>query len=169
MIKQDIQLPNCIQFENFSITKNSYVFTKEDVDQLNDKLVIFLGGNGTEVAPDFIEHPTPLLADKYKEIFDLHEDDLIFNPVVLLHSESGRTMQYHQVIMDEIDVVSDQAERFPDGLFKRLILDSKKIGHHHIFFVKGSRIKHPVVSLSVLESLLRREAMGFLFEEVEVA
>lgn len=168
MMKQDIQLPYCIQYEDFSITKNNHIFSKQDADKLNESMVLFLRGNGDEVAPDFIEYPTHLLANKYKDIFDAYEDDLIFNPVFLLHSEMERQMQYHQVLMDELDVVSEQTEYYPDGLFKKLVLDSKKIGYHNIFLLKNGLIKHPIVSLSVVESLLRRQMTGILFEEVEV-
>lgn len=168
IMKQDIHLPYCIRFEDFSITKNSHIFTKADADQLNDDMMLFLSGKGDEAAPDFIEHPTHMLADKYKDIFDAYEDDLIFNHVMICHTEAERQMQYHQILMDELEVVSDKSEYFPDGLFKKMVLDSEKIGDHHVFMVKDSRIKHPVVSLSVVESLLRRGAHGILFEEVEV-
>ena len=44
----------------------------------------------------------------------------------------------------------------------------KKIAYHHIFMVQGSMMKHPVISLAVAESLLRRQATGIMLEEVEV-
>lgn len=169
MLKQDISLPYCIQFEDFSITKGSYIFTKKDADRINDDMVLFLGGNGDEAAPDFMEHPTHLLSDQYKDLLDAYEDDLIFKPVVLLHSEAERQMQYHQILMDEIDAVSETTTYFPDGLFQHLVLDPEKIGHHHIFLLKESKIKHPIISLSIVESLLRRNCVGIEFVEVEVA
>ena len=148
IMKQDIQLLYGIQFRDFDITNNTYFFTKADSEKLNDTTILYLKGEG-EIAPDFIEHPV--------------QKDVIF-----LHKEKKKEYQYHQILMDELPVVSEETEYYPNGMEKKLILDQKKIAYHHIFMVQGSMMKHPVISLAVAESLLRRQATGIMLEEVEV-
>ncbi len=167
IMKQDIQLLYGIQFRDFDITNNTYFFTKADSEKLNDTTILYLKGEG-EIAPDFIEHPVQMIAKKWKDIFDAYEDNLIFKDVIFLHKEKKKEYQYHQILMDELPVVSEETEYYPNGMEKKLILDQKKIAYHHIFMVQGSMMKHPVISLAVAESLLRRQATGIMLEEVEV-
>ncbi|GFI05170.1 hypothetical protein IMSAGC005_04024 [Lachnospiraceae bacterium] len=49
-----------------------------------------------------------------------------------------------------------------------MILGKEKIGDHKAFLLADSRIRLPVVSLEVVESLLRRRVMGVQFKEIEV-
>ena len=50
-----------------------------------------------------------------------------------------------------------------------LFRSAEKIGYHKAFLLADSKIKLPVVSLEVVESLLRRGVTGVTFQEVEVA
>jgi len=70
-------------------------------------------------------------------------------------------------------LVNMRCSEFPNLLHQsveveQLTLDAGKIGHHNIFLLENSLSIHPVVSLEVVECLLRRKAVGIIFEELEV-
>lgn len=165
---QDTSLPYCIPLRDFSITQNTYYFTKEDQERLNDTTVLYLEGDGDEVRPDFIQHPVYMISEKIQRILDAYEDELIFKDVILTHKEARKQYAYYQILMDELDVQGEHTEYHPNGTMKKMVLDQEKIAHHHIFMIKDCQMRHPVVSLAVTESLLRRNTTGILFEEIEV-
>lgn len=167
-ITQDTGLPHSIQYRDFDITGKRMVFLKSDGDRLNDSTALYLSGNGKEICPDFIQRPVTMFSRQLKDIIDSYESDLIFKDVVLVHKENSLQYQYVQILMDELDVLSDQCEWYPNQTIKRMILDTGKIGAHHIFLLKGSYRKDPVISLPLAESLMRRKVTGICFEEVEV-
>ena len=75
---------------------------------------------------------------------------------------------YYQVLMDEIEALSDRVERYPDQTEKQILLDGDKIGEHKVFLMADSRMKNPIIHVDVAESILRRNPIGVLFQEVEV-
>lgn len=168
IMKQDIQLPYCMKLRDFDLTRGTHIFLKEDKEKLNDSAVLYLSGNGDEAKPDFIQHPVYMISDKIKEIIDSYEDDLILQNVIMIHKESQKQYRYYQILMDQVEAQSERMEYYPDGLEKKIILDKEKIAQHHIFLLKNSGMKHPLVSLALMESLLRRNVSGVIFEEAEV-
>lgn len=167
-ITQDTGLPDGIQFRDFDIKGKSMIFTKADSERLNDSTALYLSGTGKEARPDLIQRPVPMFSRRLKEIVDAYESGLIFKDVVLIHKENNLQYDYVQILMDELEVLSERCEWYPNRTLKKLVLDTGKIGSHHIFFLKGSFRKDPVISLPLAESLMRRRVTGICFEEVEV-
>lgn len=165
---QDITMPRTIQFRDFDIKGGSHLFLKSDSDRLNDTTVMYLSGDGKESRYDFIQRPVMMFSERFKDILNAYEEDLIFKDVVLIHKENSLQYNYMQVLMDSLDAISDQTEYYPNQMVKKLVLDTKKIGSHHLFLLEGRYRKDPVVSLALAESLMRRRVMGICLEEVEV-
>lgn len=167
-LSQDTNLPYTIQYRDFDIKGGRHLFLKSDSGRLNDATILYLAGDGTETRPDLIQRPVTMFSERFKEILDACEMDLIFKDVILIHKDQSLQFNYVQVLMDEVEAVSDQTEYYPNQTPKRLILDREKIGRHNLFLLAGNHRKDPVVSLTLAESLLRRNAMGICLEEVEV-
>lgn len=167
-LTQDVKLPGTIQLRDFDITGGRQVFLKSDSERLNDTTVLYLGGNGKETRPDFIQSPVTMFSERLKDVMDAYEPDLVFKDVVLIHKANSLQYHYVQVLMDQLDVISDKTEFYPNHLPKRLILDSQKIGRRNLFFLPGTYRSDPIVGLALAESLLRRNAVGMRLEEVEV-
>lgn len=165
---QDTSLLCSITYRDFDIKKGHHLFLKSDSERLNDTTVLYLSGDGREARPDFIQHPVMLISQRFKDVLDAYESDLIYKDVVLTHKENSLQYHYVQVLMDQIDAISDTSEYYPNQTIKRRILDSEKIGHHHLFLLAGKERPDPIVSLPLAESLLRRKVTGICFEEVEV-
>lgn len=167
-IKQDIGLPNSIKYRDFDITGGSHLFLQSDSDRLNDVTVLYLSGDGKEARPDFIQRPVNMFSFRLKELLEAYEPSLIFKEVILIHKENSIQYNYAQTLIGQLDAVSEKTEYYPNQTTKKLILDSRKISYHHIFILNGKYRKDPIVSLPLLESLLRRKVTGICFEEVEV-
>ncbi len=165
---QDINLPGMIQFRDFDIKKGGRLFTRADSSILNDSVVLYLSGSGKEVRPDFIQNPVTMCSYDLKDILEAYEDEVAFKDVIMIHKECSLQYNYVQVLMEPIEALSEKSEWYPNGTIKKIVLDMKRIGEHHLFVLAGKYRKDPIVSLPLAESLLRRDITGVCFEEVEV-
>ena len=95
-------------------------------------------------------------------------DDMVFRTIVITSKESEMLKVYHHLLLERLDMFSEQTEFYPNGSIKRLVLDAKKIGEHKVFMLNDKRFTNPYVSLEVVESLLRRGVVGIIWKEVEV-
>ena len=150
-ITQDKNLPGSIQYRDFDINGSRHVFSKEDSSQLDSVVALYLAGDGNEARWDFLQHPVTMFSRRFRNILDAYEPGLFFQEVVLIHKESSRQYQYVHTLMDQLDAVGSQTEYYPNGTVKRLVLDSRKIGQHNLFLLKGNQRKDPIVSLPLAE------------------
>lgn len=167
-MEQDNTLMDVIGLRDFDIYGNRHIFTWGDIDRVNDITPLYLDETKGECAPDFIASPVYMVSEMAKKVIDMYEDDLEFKKIVLIHKEEERQLVYFHLLLKEIEVLDEKTEYYPNGLEKRLVLNRDKIGDHKTFLLADSKIKLPVVSLEVAESLLRRHVMGVMFKEIEV-
>lgn len=167
-MEQDKDLSDRIEFRDFDICGPRHIFYKKDADAINDSTTLYLTEKSGECAPDFIQSPIPLVSDTVKKVLDMYEDDMVFKSVVIISKEREEILPYHTLLLDSADMLSGKTEFYPNGSVKRLVLDSQKIGEHHVFWLNDRRFRNPFVSLEIVESLLRRNVTGIVFQEVEV-
>lgn len=167
-LMQDVELPGAIRLRDLDITGGRCVFTRKDAEQLRESAVLYLAGDGKQARWDFLESPVLMFAERFREILDAYEPELIFQEIILIHKENSLQYRYVHTLMDELDVLGSNTEYYPNGTIKRPVLDRKKIGRHHLFLIKNGQRKDPVISLSLAESILRRNPVGIRIEEVEV-
>lgn len=166
---QDITLMDAIGLRDFDIYGKRHIFTMDDVEQINDITALYLDEAAGECAPDFIKSPVYMVSEMAFDVIDMYEDDLLRRKIVMIHKEESRQLVYYHLLLREMEMVHASTEYYPNGMEKRLVLDAEKIGYHKAFLLADSKIKLPVVSLEVVESLLRRGVTGVTFQEVEVA
>lgn len=168
IMRQDRNLEDSIKLRDFNIGGARHIFHKSDAERLNQTTVLYQSKDTGETASDFIQSPVYMVSDMVKKVMDMYEDDLIFKKVSLINKEKGTEILYYQVLMDEIEALSDSVERYPDQTEKKIILASDKIGDHKVFMLADSRMKDPIINLDVIESLLKRNLVGIRFQEIEV-
>nr|WP_302597024.1 DUF1629 domain-containing protein [uncultured Cellulosilyticum sp.] len=168
IMKQDQHLSYSFKLRDFDMNGKHQVFHKEEANQLNDTSFLYVVGKGDEAYSDFIQNPVYMASEVVQGVLDMYEDELISKKVVIIHKETQREEIYYHIITDHIEALSEKALFYPDGLEKKIILDREKIGDHHVFQLKDVKGVYLIVSLAVVESLLRRQVQGILFEEVEV-
>lgn len=167
-ITQDTQLPCAISYRDFDIRGRRHIFSRQDAEQLNNSVVLYLGGSGREARWDFLQCPVMMFDERFRDILEAYEQEIFFQEVVMIHKENSLQYPYVHTILEQVDAVSGNTEYYPNGTVKRLVLDRTKIGRHNLFLLKGNHRKDPIVSLTLAESLLRRRPTGMRFEEVEV-
>ena len=165
---QDNTLMDVIGLRDFDINGKRHIFTWEDMDKINDITSLYLDETKGECAPDFIKSPVYMVSEMTKKVIDMYEDDMMFKKIVLIHKEEESQLVYFHLLLKEIEAVDGCSEYYPNGMEKRLLLNQEKIGDHKAFLLADSRIRLPVVSLEIVESLLRRHVMGITFREIEV-
>lgn len=167
-IEQDRTIQDIIQFRDFDIAGPRHIFYKEDAEDIDTSATLYLAPKTGETAPDYIQFPVHMVSDTVKKVLDMYEDDMVFRSIVLTSKENDTLRVYHHLLLERLDVFSEQTEFYPNGSIKRLVLDAKKIGEHKVFMLNDKRFTNPYVSLEVVESLLRRGVIGIIWKEVEV-
>lgn len=167
-MEQDKTLPDMIRFRDFDICGPRHIFYKEDAQDMDESTMMYLTKDSGEAAPDFIQSPVYMVADKVKKVLDLYEDDMVFKTVTVADKERETIRVYHHLLLERLEVFSDRTEFYSNGSVRRLVLDPKKIGEHKVFLLNDKRFPNPFISLEVVESLLRRNVMGIVFKETEV-
>ncbi len=166
---QDPALMDAIGLRDFDIYGKRQIFTSENAEMVNDTTALYLDETAGECASDFIKSPVYMVSEMAFNVIDMYEDDLTRKKIVMIHKEEARQLVYYHLLLKEMEMTHVLTEYYPNGMEKRLVLDSEKTGHHKAFLLADSRIKLPVVSLEVVESLLRRGVTGVTFQEIEVA
>ena len=164
---QDRNQRNIVNIEGFDLTNGPRKILKKDPD-VNDAVFLYIKGPGDGCVPDFIQSPVTMISYPVKEVFSMYEDGISFKRVYITDLKKKFSYRFYIPFIPEMDSLSDNVERFPDGREKKVILDKKKCMRHHVFFIKDSITRRPVVSLAVLESMLRRNVKGIDIKEVEV-
>lgn len=165
---QDSMLPDAIGLRDFDIHGKRHIFTWQDKDRMNDITSLYLDEGKGENAADFIKSPIYMVSEMAGNVIDMYEDDLVKKKIVLIHKEEERQLVYFHLLLKELEAVDESTEYYPNGIAKRLVLNKEKIGDHKAFLLSGSLVRLPVVSLEVVESLLRRHVTGVIFKEIEV-
>lgn len=167
-MEQDHALMDEIGIRDFDIHGNRHVFTWDDHEKVRDITSLYLAGSNKECAPDFVMSPVYMISEMAKKVIDMYEDDVVFKKIVLIDKEKEKQIVYFHLLLKEIEALDETTEYYPNGMEKRMILSRQKAGEHKAFLLKDSKIKLPIVSLDIVESLLRRHVMGIKFKEIEV-
>lgn len=139
----------------------------EDIDKVSVLYVKKSHGLCIDYA-DYLERPFPLAAEKFHNIMQKYQKDMVFHRITLIERETGKQKPYYFIMPPEI-ICADKEESVYDsaGNIKDFVLDVKKAGNRKIF-IAGDYRKQLIVRLDVAESILRRDADGIWFEPVKI-
>lgn len=168
VLKQDRTLENAIEIEGFN-NSQKMTLLKEDEEKYNDSSTVYVKGNENSIYPDLIQAPVLLISDELHKLFKLYENTIIYKIAVFTNLEMETQKVYRLVLPELLDALSDKAVYFKNGWIDKIVLDSSKIGDYNIFQIKAGVDYYFIVSLDVVESMLKRGLfVGIKFEEVEV-
>ena len=168
VLKQDRNLENAIEIENFN-NSQKMTLLKEDQEKYEDCTNVPVKGNENSVYPDFIQAPVLLVSDELHKIFKLYESTIVYKIAVFSDFKMEKQRVYRLVLPELLDALSEKAIYFKNGWIDKIVLDSNKIGDYNIFQIKAGVDYYFIVSLDVVESMLKRGTFtGIKFEEVEV-
>ncbi|OOM76179.1 hypothetical protein CLPUN_27920 [Clostridium puniceum] len=168
ILRQDRILENAIEIEGFNNSKKMTLL-KVDEDKYRDCTNVPVKGNENSVYPDLIQAPVLLVSDELHKVFNLYENTIIYKIAVFSDLKLKKQKVYRLVLPDLLDALSDNTIYLKNGWVDKIVLDSKKIEDYNIFQIKAGVDYYFIVSLDVVESMLKRNLfVGINFEEIEV-
>lgn len=168
ILKQDKNLENTIEIEGFN-NSQKMTLLKEDEEKYKDSTNVPVKGNENSIYPDLIQAPVLLVSDELHKIFKLYENTIVYKIAVFSDLEMETQKVYRLVLPELLDALSDKTVFFKNGWVDKMILDADKIRDYNIFQIKAGVDYYFIVSLDIVESMLKRGLFaGIKFEEVEV-
>lgn len=168
ILKQDRNLENAIELKGFNNSKKMTLL-KEDEKKYKDIANVYINSNENSIYPDYIQAPVLLVSDELHKVFEWYENSIIYKIAVFTNLELKTQRIYRLVLPELIDSLSDKTTYLKNGWVDKIVLDSKKVGKYNIFQIKAGVDYYFIVSLDVVESMLKRGLfVGISFEEVGV-
>ena len=91
----------------------------------------------------------------------MYEPRTIFKEIVLLDQKHAKTCTYYLPILEYIDCLDAASKLTRDrSTVLEAVIDLEKVGDHSIFYLEGVGNLYTVARLDIVESFLRRNAIG---------
>ena len=164
-IKHDEKIKNPIKIEGFNSNRR-VVFSKEELEQINDMTTLYFECGEDGVMQDFYTYPIYLVSAKMKKVIQSYEENVIFKPCSLTNITHDMHEMYYLMIVSKIDCISDKTEYSHDRI-KKLVIDGQKTKDRRIFEISTRLNTYLIVTLDLAESILRRDAQGLIWDEIE--
>lgn len=123
-------------------------------------------------SPDLLTHPTFMVSDLVKNAIEIYHDNLEWKQLYVMPTDERYINKGVQLFyiprLEGIDCLVNDVVILPNGAVKDIILDNKKLKNNDIFYIEGIVENIVIVSLRLVESILRRNPLGISFERVEV-
>lgn len=116
---------------------------------------------------DWLGDPLYMLSDKFKQIIEKYQADLVWKPAVLANTQTMSQKLYWMLLADEVDCLSTRSEWNKNGTLKKMVLDEQKIGERKIFKVQGSLTHEVIVDLDVAECILKFNLAGIQLHKID--
>lgn len=158
-------MKNPIEIEGFH-SQMRINFTKEEIHQINKITTLYFKGNNESVFLDVYTWPLFLVSEKVKDIIEAYEHRVIFKSAVLTNIEHKIQKLYYLMIVDKVDCIASSTQYRFDKITK-LVIDESKADGRSVFEISDSKDHYLIFKLNLMESILRREAQGLAWEEVE--
>lgn len=114
--------------------------------------------------------PVLLIENSIKRLWHLYEPKAEYKGVQVFATdpEVNLSPMYWCPVLDQVDCVDKKTEFFPNGTVKKLAVRYQAVQGRHIFRPKGLLEPAVLISLPVAESMLKRSAIGFELQAVEL-
>lgn len=169
-LKQDADLSNPIQIFHFAV-EGDYTEGKPIDPAIVPKhqVAYFEYSPQVEIC-DVLFWPTLLVENTIKKLWGLYEPRMKFKGVQVFANDPkiNAAPMYWCPVIDSIACMNEATELYPDHTLKHLAIQFHAIEGRHIFQIAGLSEPVVVVSLPVAESMLKRSAIGFDLEAVDL-
>lgn len=151
----------------------SYNISKEEFDTLEDTYVAYYDYEHNIELPDILEQPSFMVSEVVRHVLQMYmpsDEDICFKGIQLYPTirEKKISAYYWLPSIPEYICLSGDSELLPDGTVKKLVLDSRNIPDIDVFKVANILENRIIVSMAVVESIVRRSPYGVEFEEVRI-
>ena len=143
---------------------NPQQLVARDISQISRFTVSLHAG---AIFTDIISYPYFMISDGFASLVSMYDESIQFRHVVLNDKENRRFMAYNIPLLEEIDCLSQESELNRDGsVLLKTVLLREVVKGRSLFQIGGVKNRYVVSSLELVESALRREALGLKITEV---
>jgi hypothetical protein len=169
IMKEDMEISKKIEMEDFK-TREKLELTKEGFEDLKDFITIFVKGDKKSTYVDFIEAPMNIVSEKVRNVFEMYENTILYKTVILSNVREEEQEIYRVILTEVLDCISEKTMYYKNGveIEEEIVLIKEKIGEYNVFQIQGKASRYIILSLEVVESMLRRGIVGVKFVEIKV-
>lgn len=146
--------------------------TEEQFQKLPKSMVTYFDYmNDYEVA-DYLATPTPMLSEGLRKVFAMYEPQMKFKSIQCYADNEKDAYKmapaFYVYYTERTACLHKDSVIAPNGSVSQLVLDRNRMNGGDIIVIDGIPEKITIVSLSVVESIMRRKMFGVDFQEVEI-
>lgn len=166
-MSQDKRIQHGIQFREFP-TRQAIDVGTDAVEKVKKSVTLHVKDNIHTVYAEVVEAPFYMVSERVQEVIQMFEPDLKCSSAIFATEKQEGPFVYKVLFLDRMECLHENTEFYKDNSVKKIILDSEKIAGQHIFKIKGISPIQVVVSMPIVEALLRRNCVGIQFQEIEI-
>lgn len=137
--------------------------------KIENRQLFFVENDPQIVFPDILSFPFFMVTEVLRDVILAYEPKTIFKEIVLLEQENAKTCTYFMPILDYIDCLTPASTLTRDcSTIINAVLDLGKLNGQSIFYIASVGNLYTVARLDIVESFLRRGALGLDLVEVQV-
>lgn len=152
--------------------KYAYSLTKENFMKMPESSAGYYEYKNTVVIPDVMMAPTYMVSNLIKDTISIYDSSIVFKNIILLPNNEDDLNKGVQMFnipnLPRINCLSEESVILPNGAVKEVLLDEAKIQNKDIFMIDNVVENIVIVSLRLMESILRRNVFGVKFERVKI-
>ncbi len=144
---------------------------RKQYDEAPGMQVAYFQNSAELEKPDLLEEPVMLVSDSLKCLLELYDPQMPMKGVQC-YPENDEDMEnylYWWPYIEKADCLSEETKKYQTGLLEHLVIDRRRTGNRHILRVGGTLEEVVLVSLELVESMLRRGLWGMEFIPVDTA
>lgn len=116
------------------------------------------------VFTDIITFPCFMISEKLKEIIQKYDPHIRYTRIIFYDRMRGESKEYYLPILEE----REDERKAGSSLADILILKQKNIENSVIFAIRQKQQTRIIMRIDLLESILRRDAIGIGINEIKV-
>ena len=129
--------------------------------EIENRQLFFIKENPNTVFVDILSFPFFMVTEVLKDIILMYEPRTIFKEIVLLDQKYAKTCTYYLPILEYIDCIDAASKLTMDrSTILETVIALDKVDDHSIFYMDGVSNLYTVARLDIVESFLRRGAIG---------
>ena len=163
---QDKRIRNAVVLKDFP-TDQRVEFGRKDAEKLKEHTILFTLEEENSIYPALLEAPMTMVQEEIWQVIALYDSEVVTKQVSLFNQEKNTRVGYRMLLLDRLNCLHIDSEFYPDHQIRHLLLDQEKVKGKEIFRIAGVTPEILVVSMNLVESILRRKSLGVRFQEIE--
>lgn len=141
---------------------------KEEAYRLPRRELLFISHQDRVVYTDVLMKPFFLISAVVRDVMLMYDPLVDMKEVILLDSERRESKLYYLPILEEFETVEERYLQPLNKQHENIMLVDGKIDDKSVFIIKGKFKKYVICNLELIESLLKRGAVGIGLQEIKI-